>query len=92
MCFNLVLSFNQRLLHAVQSCCITTHLAIVQDHDPVAVHHSIEAMGDDEGGAAAKFTTNGLLDEAICLGVGGCRCLIQYENLKRYRNNIKYRK
>ena len=64
-----------------QSCCINTNLAVVQDHDPAAVHHSVETMGDDEGGAAAKFTANGLLDQTICLCVGGCRCLVQYENL-----------
>ena len=69
-----------------QSRCINTHLAIVQDHDPAAVHHSVETMGDDEGGAAAKFTANGLLDQAICLSVGGCCCFVEYENLKRYRN------
>lgn len=48
-------------------------------------------MGDDEGGAAAKRSANGLLDETICLSVDGCCRLVQYKNLqknsKRYRNN-----
>ena len=61
---------------------VYTHLAFVQDHDPAAAHHCVETMGDDEGGAAAKRTVNGLLDETICLSVDGRCCLIQYKNLK----------
>lgn len=56
----------------------STHLAIVQDHDPAAAHHCVETMCDDEGGAAAKRASNCLLDETICLSVDGCRRLIQY--------------
>lgn len=70
-----------------QSCCLHTHLAVVQDHDPAAAHHCVETMGDDEGGAAAKRTANCLLDETICLGVDGCCCLVQYKNLKNNNNN-----
>lgn len=59
-----------------QSRCVHAHLAVVQDHDPAAAHHCVETMGDDEGGAAAKRTANGVLDETICLGVDGCCRLV----------------
>lgn len=72
-----------------QSCGIYTHLAIVQDHDPAAAHHCVETMGDDEGGAAAKCTANGLLDETVCLSVNGCCRLIQYKNLQKRRKKGK---
>lgn len=75
------MGFNQRII---------THLAVVQDHDPAAAHHCVEAMGDDESGAAGKLTANGLLDETIRLGVNGCCCLIQYQDLmKQCRGNTK---
>lgn len=61
---------------------LATHLAAVQHHDPAAAHHGVQAMGDDEGGAAAKCTANGLLDETIRLGVDGCCRLVQDEDLK----------
>ncbi len=66
-----------------QWCGLCTHLAAVQDHDPAAAHHRVQPMGDDEGGAAAERTANGLLDETICLCVDGCCRLIQYKNLKK---------
>lgn len=70
---------------ANKSRCINTHLAIIQDHDPAAVHHSVEPVGDDEGGAAAEFTADRLLNETIRLSVDGCRCLIQYKNLQNQK-------
>lgn len=90
--FQLGMSFNRRGCVA-QSCnqsrCLYTHLAIVQDHDPAAAHHRVETMGDDEGGAAAKCTANGLLDETICLGVDGCCCLIQNKNLEKTQQTLQ---
>lgn len=63
-------------------CVLTTDLAVVQNHDPVAAHHSVETMGDDESGAASELTADGFLDESICLCVDGSRRLIQNKNLK----------
>lgn len=68
------------------SCCLSTHLAVVQDHDPAAAHHRVQTMGDDEGGAAAKRAANGLLNEKICLRVDGGCCFVQYQNLKQMKN------
>lgn len=45
-------------------------------------------MCNDESGATAKRTANGLLDETICLCVNGCRCLVQYEDLKNKTGNV----
>lgn len=82
-CFNLGMSFKQGAELCNHSCCLYTHLAVVQDHDPAAAHHCVETVGDDEGCAAAKRRANGLLDETICLSVDGCSCLVQYKNLKQ---------
>lgn len=73
-----------------QSCCLYTHLAVVQDHDPAAAHHGVQTVGDDEGGAAAKRTANGLLDEAICLSVDGCCGFVQYKNLREKSKCYRY--
>lgn len=66
-----------------QSCYVYTHLAVLQDHNPAAAHHGVETMGNDEGGAAAKLTANGLLDETICLSVYGCGRLVQDKDLTK---------
>lgn len=53
-----------------------THLPPVQDHDPVTVQHSVEAMGDHESGAAPERGANHVLYEAVCLGVNSSCCLV----------------
>lgn len=69
-----------------RSCCIPTHLAVVQDHNPAAAHDRAEAVRNDQSGAAAKRTADRLLDQAICLYVNSCRCLVHYQNLQ-WREN-----
>lgn len=83
------MSFNQGADLCNQLCNLCTHLSAVQDHDPAAAHHCVQTVGDDEGGAAAKRTANGLLDQTIRLSVDGRCRLIQNKNLKKINQKIK---
>ena len=58
-----------------------THLSLVQHHDPVTAHHCIEAMGDDQRGAAAERLMDGVLNQPVCLCVNGCHRLVQQQVL-----------
>lgn len=70
-----------------ESQCVYTHLAVVHDHDPVTAHHRVETVGNDEGGAAAKHAMNGLLYEAIRLGVDRCCGFVQYQDLETHHSD-----
>ena len=79
--WELVCSTGEYILYLGNRWYFYTDLAVVQHHDPVAAHHGVEAVGDDESGAAAKGITNGLLDQMVCLIVNGRCRLIQQQDL-----------
>ena len=45
------------------------HAPLVQDQDLVAVGHSGQPVGDDDGGAAARGLLQGPHDAALCDGI-----------------------
>lgn len=57
------------------------HLAVVHHHDTAAAQHGVEAVGDDELGAAVEGAANRLLDQPVHLPVNGRRRLVQQQDL-----------
>ena len=43
--------------------------ALIQHHDQVGIHHTLDAMGDDEGGAPNVQAAQRLTDEGLGFGI-----------------------
>ena len=56
------------------------HLTLVHHHDPVGRLHRGQAVGDDQGGAAAHGAGERVLHQTLILGVEGARRLVQQQD------------
>ena len=57
------------------------HLAVVHHHDALTAHHGVEAVGDDQRGAAVERAADRLLDQPVRLAVDGSGGLVQQQDL-----------